>query len=110
MLSSEHVTLLGYNQAMKKNYWFKRRRYGWGWTPVTREGWIAVLIPLVIIVSAALYVLPQKPTVPTSLQVITFGLVFLSVVFMLIGVSYAKGPLPRWRWGKTERDNPDEDI
>lgn len=94
----------------KPTYWFKRRRYGWGWTPVTAAGWITVLIYLVIIVTAALYLLPEKPEQPSLLSLVTFLLVLLAMTFFAIGISYVKGPVPRWRWGKNEHDNPDEDI
>ena len=94
----------------KPDYWFKRRRYGWGWTPVTRQGWLSVLVFMVVIIGAAVYLLPEKPEVPTSLQLVTYLLVFLSAIFILVGISYAKGPAPRWRWGSTPDNNPDEDI
>jgi len=29
--------------------WFRARGYGWGWTPVTLEGWIVVLAFLVAV-------------------------------------------------------------
>lgn len=94
----------------KPTYWFKRRRYGYGWTPVTPAGWATVLVFIVVIVSAAVYLLPEKPGTPTYLQLVTFLLVFLSALFLMLGISYAKGPAPRWRWGKRPDDNPDEDI
>ena len=75
-----------------------------------RVGWITVLIYLVIIVTAALYLLPEKPEQPSSLSLVTFSLVLLAMTFFAIGISYVKGPVPRWRWGKNEHDNPDEDI
>jgi len=25
-----------------RRYWFKRKLFGWGWTPVTRQGWAVV--------------------------------------------------------------------
>lgn len=35
----------------KKNYWFAAKKYGWGWYPVTPEGW-AVLITYFVVVFA----------------------------------------------------------
>lgn len=41
-------------------------------------------------------------------------LIYLNFVvasaLMLVGVSLQKGPLPKWRWGKTNKDNPHEDY
>lgn len=104
--------MLRYTWDMQKkpDYWFKRRRYGWGWTPVTTAGWVTVLTYLVVVISAAAYLLPQKPSAPSSLALVTFLLVMLSATFLVVGISYAKGPAPRWRWGMDPKDNPDEDI
>ena len=71
---------------------------------------MTVLIFMVVIIGAAVYLLPEKPEVPTSLQLVTYLLVFLSAIFILVGISYAKGPTPHWRWGSKPDDNPDEDI
>ena len=97
---------------MSKNnsYWFKRRRYGYGWIPVVWQGWAVLVAFAAIIIAAAIYLLPDKPTAPSSLQIVTFLLVLLSALFLLIGISLAKGPAPHWRWGKTEHDNADEDY
>lgn len=27
-----------------KGYWFKAKLYGWGWTPVTWQGWCVILV------------------------------------------------------------------
>ena len=24
--------------------WFRRKRFGWGWTPISWEGWVATLL------------------------------------------------------------------
>ena len=94
----------------KSRYWFKRRRYGWGWTPVTLAGWVTVLVYLTVVVGAAFYLLPEGSGAPSSLAITTFLLVMLAATFLAIGISYAKGPAPRWRWGASEGDNPDEDL
>lgn len=41
---------------------------------------------------------------------IAFYLLFVALlVIILVGIGLAKGPKPRWRWGKKPTDNPDED-
>lgn len=94
----------------KPKYWFKRRRYGFGWIPVTREGWFTVVGFLAVIVGAAVLLLPTDTGELNQLQLVTFFLSFLSAISFMIGISYAKGPAPRWRWGKSPDDNPDEDF
>lgn len=77
---------------------------------MTRAGWVTVLAFLVIVIVSALLLLPPKDEDTALLQLITFGLIFLSALFFMIGISYAKGPLPRWRWGKRPSDSHEEDI
>ena len=94
----------------KPRYWFKRRRYGYGWTPVTTEGWITVLVFLVFIACTSVILLPSADKPFSSLQLVIFLMFLVSAIFIMVGISYAKGPMPRWRWGKKPDDNPDEDI
>lgn len=89
--------------------WFKRRRYGWGWTPVTWQGWLSVVIFLAIVVSC-IVTLPFKPHEPTSGQILLALIYIGSAILILLGVSFMKGPSPKFRWGKKETDNPDEDL
>lgn len=37
-----------------KGYWFKASLYGWGWTPAKKEGWIALLVYLLVMIAPAL--------------------------------------------------------
>lgn len=89
--------------------WFKRRRYGWGWTPVTWQGWLCVVIFLAVIVSSV-YTIPMKPNEPTTGQILLFSMYVGSAILILLGVSFMKGPSPKFRWGKKSTDNPEEDI
>lgn len=86
--------------------WFKRRRYGYGWTPVTWQGWIAVGLFLAVILGGAALAIDAQSDVAT---VIYLNFVIASAL-LLIGVSLQKGPLPKWRWGKSSSDNPEEDY
>ena len=94
---------------MSNKLWFKRRRYGWGWTPVTWQGWLTLAIFLIVVLCAGA-LLPMKPADPSVFELVLFFMVTVSAVFLLIGTTLAKGPLPRWRWGKKSSDNPDEDF
>lgn len=91
------------------NYWFKRRRYGWGWIPVTWQGWLSLLVFVLVVINAA-FLLPPKPERPTILNLVLFLLIVLSAILILAGVAYAKGPTPHWRWGKKPSDDQDEDY
>jgi hypothetical protein len=87
-------------------YWFKRKRYGWGWTPVTWQGWGVVVVLIVAVVVAA-FALGQDPS--TGALVAYFVFVTLAVGCVIL-LSVTKGPRPRWRWGRSSEDDPREDF
>jgi len=48
----QKLTLANYLEYLKDNpnkYWFRRKLYGWGWTPATWQGWLTLLIFILII-------------------------------------------------------------
>ncbi|MDN5274365.1 MAG: hypothetical protein JWP06_266 [Candidatus Saccharibacteria bacterium] len=92
-----------------RTYLMKRRRYGWGWTPVT---WIATLIVSmqIAIIFIAATLLPAKPVQPTAGELIAFLAIFALAVMTIILFGLASSPKPTWRWGKEPSDNPDEDF
>ena len=90
-------------------YTMKRKRYGWGWTPVTWQGWIFIFAQVGIVIVAATF-LPHKPAQPTASELVRFlwivGLAFINLIIFSIKTS----PAPHWRWGRKSSDNPDEDF
>lgn len=92
-----------------KKYWMKRRRYGWGWTPVTWQGWLFMILQLGILFTAALQ-LPPKPVQPSTAQLARFLIIVVLVIISLVLVSSIAAPEPHWRWGKKDTDNPNEDF
>lgn len=90
-------------------YWFKRRRYGYGWTPVTWKGWLIIGVFLTVVLGGSWYLTQQKPE-PTDTDIFWFYTALFIAVVMLFIFTRLKGPYPKWRWGKKPTDNPDEDI
>jgi hypothetical protein len=81
----------------KKVLWFKSKRYGWGWYPVTWQGWA-------VTGGFVLYVLLLSALIGNSLEsregLVSFlFLTFLGVV-ILLAICFKTGETPRWRWGK----------
>ncbi len=76
--------------------WFKRKRFGWGWTPVTWQGWVVTLSYAAIIVASVLTIDKNSPT-----REIFFTLVLPIVLatMAMFRICYAKGEKPRWQWG-----------
>jgi hypothetical protein len=83
-----------------KKLWFKRKRYGWGWTPATWEGW-GVLLAYLVIVFANVYRLER--IFQDSPEALTYFIpqTFL-ITFILILICYKTGEKPRWQWGEKE--------
>ncbi len=88
-----------YNQHLKDNpqgYWFKRKLYGWGWTPAKWQGWLIITIWLVLVLFFAFTI---DESSPTREIVFTFILPITLLTITLIGICYKKGEKPRWQWG-----------
>ena len=85
---------------MSARYWFRAKRYGWGWgLPLTWEGWV-VLAAFIVLTVAACVVFPPTRAAPAFVA----SVVGLSV--LLVAVCWLKGEPPRWRWGDDDRSKP----
>ena len=86
---------------MEQKLWFKRKTYGWGWVPVTWQGW-AVTIGYVVIV--LFLVLNREESIPgnpdSGSNFLVLGLPIVLLTALLIFIAYKKGEKPRWQWGK----------
>jgi bifunctional oligoribonuclease and PAP phosphatase NrnA len=79
--------------------WFKAKRYGWGWYPVSYEGWIVMLIYLLLVVF--FFVTIDAFTHSASDTLIGFSLPFIGITCFFLSICYVKGEAPHWRWGYT---------
>ena len=90
-------------------YWFKRKRYGWGWVPSTWQGWLLIAIYVIVVVAATQTI--QDVPAGTMRRELGFYLLIITLATVsLIRIGYKTGPKPKWRWGKLPTDNPDEDY
>jgi len=78
-----------------KHYWFKAKTYGYGWCPATWQGWLIILVYLIVFVALA-YIFETNIGKYLVLYLIS---VFISTG-LLIYISYKKGEPAKWRWGK----------
>ena len=95
------------------HYWFKRRRYGYGWIPVTWQGWLALAIYLVVVVGGAFVFLDAPQNTPEGTLPRTLGsyLAFVAVAAVaFLAIVRSKAPKARWRWGRKPDDDPAEDF
>lgn len=88
------------SHTAKQEYWFKAHRYGWGWTPVTWQGWsLLALYMLVLAASAVLLLTGTKDKAMNFVGVVAFVLIALSSTLLLVGICLRKGEKPGWNWG-----------
>lgn len=88
-----------YRNYLKDNpqgYWFKRKLYGWGWTPAKWQGWAVVLLYIILILSFSLTI---DDSAPTNEIFFTFILPVVLLTATLLRICYKKGESPRWQWG-----------
>lgn len=79
---------------MSKKLWFKAKRYGWGWTPSSWEGWLVIFTAILFIVLDSL----QLDKVSKQIPYLLF-LRIVTVIGVLIFICYKKGEKPGWGWG-----------
>lgn len=98
-----------YTVRMKKQYlpktsskneprWFRAKRYGWGWTPATWQGW-AVVGSYVAFEVWDFFRLDQfSHSASDTIRPFLLDMIIATVV--LIAIAKNTGETPRWRWGK----------
>ncbi len=91
---------LSYLRDNPKGYWFKAKPFGWGWTPVTWQGWVVILVyvaSIVALVSMREEAIPGNPDSGSNFLVLGGPVIVLTV--LLIFICYKKGEKPHWNWG-----------
>jgi uncharacterized membrane protein YhaH (DUF805 family) len=84
-----------------KKLWFKRKTYGWGWTPCSWQGWAATLAYVALL---GLFVSWLTPSDTLSQVVRKFILPMSIITLIFIELAYKKGESPKWQWGKKTED------
>lgn len=84
-----------------EGYWFKRKLYGWGWTPAKWQGFVVIGV---YIASLILLVLTIDENSNDREVAFTFLLPLALLSITLIRICYKKGEKPRWQWGFPKKD------
>lgn len=77
--------------------WFVSKKYGWGWTPVTWQGWALVILYVALVAGLSFFI---GDGFESRAGTTTFVFIVFLLTILLMVVCYAKGETPRWRWGK----------
>lgn len=81
-------------------YWFKRKTWGWGWTPAVWQGWFVTALYIVLVFTLVFTKEEAIAGNPDSgSNFLVFGLPFIIITALFIFIAYKKGEKPRWQWG-----------
>lgn len=98
---------LEYLKDNPEHYWFKRKPFGWGWTPVTWQGWLVTLIFVGAVIINAF-----RLNIGTHLSTDSFSSPFIIetalMLLIFVLVCLKTGEKPRWEWGFPKKDDTDE--
>ena len=76
-------------------YWFRPKRYGYGATPITWEGWVVTLATVLAMVAVSLVLRIDTQSYWALAALIAFDVAALALLFV---VSRRKTD-GAWRWG-----------
>jgi hypothetical protein len=80
------------SQHDRPRYWFPAKRYGWGWgPPATWQGWVVLGAWVAVLIPVSVFLAPRS--------LLLYYLALAAMCAALVGIAYAKGEPPRWRWG-----------
>jgi len=81
-----------------ERYWFKAKRYGWGWYPGTWQGWLVLGGYLIVTIGITFWwASGDEATVERTFPLFLFSIAL--IIGTMIYVCYKTGEPPRWRWG-----------
>ena len=79
-------------------YWFRQKRYGWGATPTTWEGWLSSLVFLVVVLAINAGIILLVPTRRDAAAVLVGTVIVVIILFCVLAAAKTEGGW-RWRWG-----------
>lgn len=95
---------VNYLKNNPNGYWFRRKLYGWGWTPARLPGWLTLVAYVLVVIWIVLRVEENAYEITSILTGVV--LPYLAATAALIGICLWKGESPRWQWGvPEEKDN-----
>ncbi|HRH55759.1 MAG TPA: hypothetical protein PK609_02750 [Candidatus Paceibacterota bacterium] len=89
-----------------RKLWFRAKEYGWGWYPVSWQGWlITVLYALLFTITFLLFFGWIGAAREAETRDLIFGILEFLAVITLLSYSLYRicskfGEKPEWRWGK----------
>ena len=96
------------HKRKSRKLWFRAKTYGWGWFPITWQGWaVTVLFALLFTLACLAFSgwVGAAAEARVGSRDIAFGVLeFLAAIallsYTLFRICSRYGEPPRWRWGK----------
>lgn len=85
---------------MKKPFWFRAKKYGYGWYPATWQGWLILALFVILIIIDFQRINAVQHSGSDVLINWIPDIFFLTLV--LTGICWLTGEEPKWRWGKKD--------
>ncbi len=89
------LTVLSMEKPTK--LWFRAKRYGYGWTPATWQGWLITLVFALLIGLVGVITKREHSISDVLSSLFPFEALLVAT---LLGICIKTGEKPRWRWGK----------
>jgi general stress protein CsbA len=80
-------------------YWYKPKKYGYGAQPITWQGWVAILLLVMLLLAVNYADFPNRHAISLR-NWLRFGIDFIEItaLFLILIKDKVEGGL-RWRWG-----------
>jgi len=91
-----------YTRYLRDNpegYWFKRKMYGFGWIPATKQGWGVLGVYVVFVVGLSIWA-EQNVTDAQATSHVVVPVVLATL--LLLAITYRTGEPLKWQWGKKD--------
>lgn len=98
-----HKRYIAYLKDNPQGYWFKRRLYGWGWVPVTWQGWLVIVVFIALLLMNGLAL--ETNGEPSNEDLFWFFFNLILTVTILLLICFKTGETPGWQWG-IPKDQP----
>lgn len=95
---------IAYLNDNPSGYWFKRKPYGWGWSPARWPGFVVTGLYLTLVLFLALRI-PASASEQVVLTEAVFPILGVSILFILI--AWRTGESPKWMWHIPEPEKND---
>jgi len=98
---------IAYFKDNPHGYWFKRKLWGWGWTPVRWQGFLVLAVYIGALLALAFSI--NKETSEQELFLVFFAPLILLTATLIV-ICYKTGEKPKWTWGIPKKDDPNKNT